>query len=189
MYATLLSDVRFHEVLLSIDRDLADTCRAEGCQDCGGPLHLARYSRKPRGRPCRLGPDHDKRFSFCCALDGCRSRETPPSLRFLGRRVYVAAIVVLIAILASGATDTRMERLAEVVRVDRRTVERWRTWWRATFPQTPFWRIARARFTPPIPTDALPGALLDRFAGDDGERRLLALLRFIAPIAGTTMRS
>jgi len=35
---------------------------------------------------------------FCCAVDGCRSRATPPSLRFLGRKVYLAAIVVLVAI-------------------------------------------------------------------------------------------
>ena len=130
MYATLLADTRVHELLLTIDRDLADTCRAEGCRACGGRLHSARYPRKPRGRPKtlagRLGPEHDRRFSFCCAVDGCRGRETPASLRFLGRRVYLAAIVVLIAILQNGATDARMERLSEIVRVDRRTVGRWR---------------------------------------------------------------
>ena len=74
MYATLLADARFHELLLTIDRDLADACRAAGCLACGGRLHLARYPRKPRGRPKtlagRLGPEHDLRFSFCCAIDG-----------------------------------------------------------------------------------------------------------------------
>ena len=55
MYATLLADTRFHELLLAIDRDLADSCRTEGCALCGGRLHSARYPRKPRGRPCRLG--------------------------------------------------------------------------------------------------------------------------------------
>ena len=129
MYAILLADIRFHDLLLACDRDLANTCRAEGCELCGGRLHSARYPRKPRGRACRLGPEHDLRLSFCCAVDGCRSRETPASLRFLGRRVYVAAIVVLIAILRHGATDARMARLSEVVSVDRRTVERWRPWW------------------------------------------------------------
>jgi hypothetical protein len=44
--------------------------------------------------PARLGREHDQRFSFCCAVDGCRSRATPPSLRFLGPKVYIAAIVV-----------------------------------------------------------------------------------------------
>ena len=185
MYATLLADTRFHELLLTIDRDLAATCRAEGCEHCGGPLHSARYNRKPRGRTCRLGPEHDKRFSFCCAVDGCRLRETPASLRFLGRRVYMAAIMVLIAILRDGVTDPRMERLSEVVSVDRRTLSRWRTWWRRTFTATPFWQIARAQFMPPVDQHRLPASLLDRFTGGVNEK-LIALLRFLGPITGGT---
>ncbi len=189
MYATLLADTRFHELLLTIDRDLADACRAEGCVQCGGRLHSARYPRKPRGRPKnlrgRLGPEHDKRISFCCAIDGCRSRETPASVRFLGRRVYVAAIVVLIAILQHGVTDARLERLSEVVNVDRRTVERWRSWWRRIFTATPFWRGARARFMPPVEHDKLPASLIERFTGEDSEA-LAALLRFIGPLTGGT---
>jgi hypothetical protein len=187
LYATLLADARVHELLLTIDRDLADSCRAEGCLACGGRLHSARYPRKPRGRPKtlagRLGPEHDQRFSFCCAVDGCRGRETPASLRFLGRRVYLAAIVVLIAILQNGATDARMARLSEVVSVDRRTIARWRRWWRDSFTATPFWRIARAEFMPPVDHDALPTALIERFAGD-GAEPLIALLRFLGPVTG-----
>lgn len=183
LYATLLADTRFHELLLTIDHELADACRAEGCAVCGGRLHSARYDRKPRGRACRLGPEHDKRFSFCCAVDGCRGRETPASLRFLGRRVYMAAIVVLIAILRHGVTDPRMERLSEVVGVDRRTLARWRGWWRDTFPATPFWRVARARFMPPLDHDNLPASLIERFTGEDAEP-LVALLRFLGPITG-----
>ena len=186
MYATLLADVHFHELLLAIDRDLAEACRDGGC-DCGGVLHSARYPRKPRGRPkavaCRLGREHDLRFSFCCAVDGCRGRETPPSVRFLGRRVYVAAIVLLIAILQSGVTDARMQRLNEIVSVDRRTIARWRQWWRKAFTETPFWRIARASFMPPLDHAALPTTLLDRFAGDAADR-LTALLRFLGPLSG-----
>ena len=183
MYATLLADTRFHDLLLACDRDLADDCRAEGCEVCGGRLHSARYLRKPRGRGCRLGPEHDQRFSFCCAVDGCRSRETPASLRFLGRRVYVAAIVVLIAILQHGATASRMERLSEAVRVDRRTAERWRRWWRDSFTATPFWQAARAQFMPPVDQVRLPAALLARFTGDEREQ-LVALLRFLGPVTG-----
>jgi hypothetical protein len=37
----------------------------------------------------QLGPEHNRRYSFCCAVDGCRSRATPPSLRFLGPKVSV----------------------------------------------------------------------------------------------------
>ncbi len=38
--------------LLSIDKDLAESTRQEGCS-CGGRLHCANYPRAPRG-----GPDH-----------------------------------------------------------------------------------------------------------------------------------
>jgi hypothetical protein len=186
MSATLLADVQFHELLLAIDRDLADACRAGGCR-CGGVLHAARYPRKPRGRPLavarRLGRDHDLRFSFCCAVDGCRSRDTPPSVRFLGRRVYIAAVVVLIAIFRNGADDRRLQRLAAVLPVDRRTVARWRRWWRDVFTATPFWRIARARFVPPVDVANLPAALLERFVGDETDR-IVALLRFLGPLTG-----
>ena len=138
MYATLLADARFHDLLLAIDRDLADAARAGGCGHCGGCLHSACFRRKPKGRLCRLGPEHDLRFSFCCAVDGCRARETPASVRFLGRRVFIAAVVVLITILQQGITDARLEGLGQAVRVDRRTVERWRRWWRDTFTAMPF---------------------------------------------------
>jgi hypothetical protein len=187
MYATMLGDVHFHELLLAIDRDLAEACRMEGCEHCGGRLHAARFPRKPRGRPkavaCKLGRDHDLRFSFCCAIEGCRGRETPPSLRFLGRRVYVAAIVVLMAILHNGVSDKRLERLAVVVAVDRRTAERWRRWWCDAFTATPFWGAARARFMPPLAHEQLPAALLARFAGEPADA-LVALLRFLGPITG-----
>jgi hypothetical protein len=35
-----------------------------------------------------------------------------------------------------------MRELTEVIGVDRRTVERWRTWWRDSFTTTPFWNSA-----------------------------------------------
>ncbi len=46
----------------------------------------------------------------------------------------------------AGVSDARLERLSEVVSVDRRTIARWRKWWRDTFTATPFWRMARAGF-------------------------------------------
>jgi hypothetical protein len=107
----------------------------------------------------------------------------PPSLRFLGRKVYLAAMVVLIAIMREGATAARMLQLSALVGVNRRTVERWRTWWRDSFTATPFWQVARAAFMPPVDLGRLPAALIERFAGDAADR-LVALLRFIAPITG-----
>jgi hypothetical protein len=183
LYRDLLADATFHHLLLACDADLAEATRGRRCSLCGGALHSASYPRKPRGRLCRLGAEHDRRFSFCCAIDGCRSRATPPSLRFLGRKVYLAAVVVVVAILHHGVTTSRIDRLSRAVSVDRRTVERWRVWWRERFPATPFWKIACATFMPPIDHQHLPASLLECFAGD-GADRLVALLRFIGPVTG-----
>jgi hypothetical protein len=87
--ATVLQDVRFHELLLRFDQDLAAAVRAGGCASCQAVLHSARYARKPRGVPEGLGPQYCQCLSLCCARDGCRQRATPPSLRFLGRKVYL----------------------------------------------------------------------------------------------------
>jgi hypothetical protein len=183
LYTTLLADARFHELLLAFDRDLADTARGAGCTLCGGVVHCAPYRRKPRGRACRLGPEHDQRFSFCCAIDACRKRKTPASLRFLGRKVYLAATVVLIAILSEGVTATRMRRLTSTIGVDPRTIARWRTWWRDTFAASRFWRKSCAAFMPPVDRGRLPAALIERFMGGATDR-LIGLLRFLAPITG-----
>lgn len=183
MYATLLGNATFQELILGFDQDIANKARRERCLRCRCVVHNARYRRKPRGRMCRLGEEHDWRFSFCCARDGCRKRKTPPSLRFLGRKVYVAAMVVLIAVMYEGATAARMRQLTELVGVDRRTVERWRMWWHEIFTASPFWQIARAAFMPPVDQGRLPASLIERFAGDIADR-LVALLRFLAPITG-----
>ena len=74
--------------LLSVDQDLAERTRQQPCP-CGGRLHRANYPRKPRGCDQDLPQDYDSRFSFCCDRDGCRKRITPPSVRFLGRKVSV----------------------------------------------------------------------------------------------------
>lgn len=170
--------------MFRIDVELADAVRSERCE-CGGRLHSARYPRKPR---CgvdlkQLDRGYGMRFSFCCDEDGCRRRRTPPSVRFLGRRVYLGAVVVLIATLAEGATPRRLRRLRQIVGdVSRRTVERWRRWWRESFPQTPFWREHRARFAPAIEAERLPTSLLERMPGTDANTRLIALLRLLTPI-------
>jgi hypothetical protein len=183
LYQSGISDTRFYSLLLDFDRDLAEHVRSAGCPLCRDVLHSARYWRKPRGRACSVGPEHDQRFSFCCARDGCRSRTTPPSLRFLGRKVYLATIVVLVSMMQHGVTEGRLERLNRVFDVNRRTVLRWLQWWRDAFTATAFWRNARAAFSPPVEQDRLPATLFERFR-DEGAERLIALLRFITPITG-----
>lgn len=180
MYLTWLADARLYEVLTRIDADLAETARQAGCRRCGAVVHRAPFPRKPRGGPATLGADYDRRHSFCCAVDGCRARRTPPSVRFLGRKVYLGAVVVLAAALRHGPTRTRVARLRALLGVDARTLARWRQWWRETFAVSRWWTAMRARFAPPVPTTALPEALLQRFVGESWQP-LVALLQCVAP--------
>jgi hypothetical protein len=180
LYLTWLADTRLYEALARIDADLAETTRQAGCRVCGEVLHSARFPRKPRGCPAALPAEYDRRHSFCCAIEGCRKRRTSPSVRFLGRKVYLGAVVVLATALHHGSTRLRAARLRELFGVDARTLARWRQWWRDTFAESPWWTAMRGRFVPPVPTTALPDALVRRFAGDRWES-LVALLRFVAP--------
>jgi hypothetical protein len=184
VYQAVLADANFHKQLLVFDRDLAAAARAARCWRCDGALHCGSYARKPRGAPAGLGQEYAERFSFCCAVDGCRKRTTPPSLRFLGRRVYLATVVTLVSALMLGTTPSRLARLSEVAGIDRRTLARWRSWWRSTFTDGPFASVAMAALIPPIHIAALPISLLDRFAGDLREQ-LIALLRFLGPLTGS----
>ena len=183
MYQAVLADAKFHEQLLVFDRDLAASARAARCWLCGGALHSASYDRKPRGCPGGSGQEYAERFSFCCAVNGCRKRTTPLSLRILGRRVYLATMVTLISAMQLGTTPSRLARLSVVAEIDRRTLARWRAWWRSTFSDSPFAAVARAAMATPIDIAGLPVSLLDRFAGDVREQ-LIALLRFLGPLTG-----
>ena len=82
---------------------------------------------------------------FCCDREGCRARVTPPSARFLGRRVYVAVVVTLAGACAQGLSGRRLSRVREELGLCRRTLERWLAWWRETVPETAWWRELRGR--------------------------------------------
>ena len=181
MWHALLRDTRFFALLTTLDQDLAEQMRTQGCS-CGGRLHRADYPRKPRGGPADLSPEQERRLSFCCAREGCRRRTTPPSLRFLGRRVYFGAVVVVVTTLVHGVTPRRAEALRREFGVDRRTLARWRQWWRAYFPSSAFWRQRRARFSPSVAVAGLPASLLERFAAAGQPAGLVSLLRFLAPV-------
>jgi len=102
------------------------------------------------------------------------------SVRFLGRRVYLALAVVLVSARRAGPTPAAA-RLGTQLGVARRTVARWGEWWREQFPLTPLWRAACARFMPPLPTQSLPGGLLERFTGAAHEA-LTRLLVWLSPV-------
>jgi hypothetical protein len=171
-----LADQYLFELQEKIDTDLTEKVREGGCLLCGGALHRSDYVRKPRG-----GPLWDSRFSLCCAREGCRKRHTPPSVRFLGRRVYVAVVVVLVSAMNLGLKPQRVQALRESLGVDRRTLARWRDWWLGHFVNSSFWRQARARFMPSLCQKTLPLSLCASFAVERRDR-LLDLLRFLSPI-------
>jgi hypothetical protein len=182
VWPNLLSDPSLYILLLRIDEDLYAQAQARGCPYCGAALHAAHYPRKPRGGPARLPESYDRRLSLCCSRDGCRRRTTPPSVRFLGRRVYLAAMLVLVSAMQHGPGRVRMAKLRELFGVSRWTVCRWRHWWREVFDQTRFWQEHRGRLREPPARSALPLSLLERFVGAELRERLVALLRFLSPL-------
>jgi hypothetical protein len=186
MSEALLTDLRFHRLLLAYDEDLAARARTGRCLRCGGALHSARYRRKPRGLPAGLGEEYRQRFSFCCAVRECRRRKTVMSLRFLGRKVHAAAILVLVSALTRGAPPAVRHRLQALVGASRRTITRWHRWWCETFVSTAFWQNARAGLATPVSTAALPASLLERFTGDPAAQ-LTGVLHFLTPLTGGVM--
>jgi hypothetical protein len=171
-----LADQKLWGLLEKVDGDLAEAARNGGCPRCGGKLHRSDYARKPRG-----GPDWDRRDSFCCDREGCRRRQTPGSVRFLGGRVYAGFIVVLVAAMLHGLKPERVQRIRETLGIDRRTLERWRQWWLTSFVSGAFWKAGRARFMPRLCEETLPWSLCGSFQVER-PGRLLDLLGFLVPI-------
>jgi len=177
----LLRDRKLYEWLERVDIDLAAKVQAEGCSDCGAKLHRGNYKRKPRGGVAEAVEGWVKRLSFCCSQEGCRKRKTPPSVRFLGRKVYLGVVVVLVAAMMHGLSAKRVERLRTALGMDRRTLQRWREWWAETFLKGDFWKTVRGRFRRRLNETIMPLSLIETF----GARRregMVKLLEFLAPI-------
>jgi hypothetical protein len=182
MYHELPRNASFWAFLFTIDQNLAEEARQKKCP-CGGCLHRANYPRKPRGGGEELPHEYRSRLSFCCEREGCRRRVTPPSVRFLGRKVYLGAIVILVAAMRQGPSPRRVRELSKLFGADRHTIARWRVFWSELFPQTPFWKAARGQLAPAVEIVALPLALVEAFyRTDDPWHDWGRLLEFLAPI-------
>jgi hypothetical protein len=104
------------------------------------------------------------RFSLCCGRDGCRRRVLPPSVRFWGRRVYWAPVVLLVSALRCGHRPAvTLERLKGLCGVWRSTVKRWQRYFQDIFPQSMGYRRLRGHVLSVAVPDQLPGALIRRF--------------------------
>ena len=123
----------FFEGLTAVDETIVARVAAAACPFCGGPLHRGDYPRKPRGGLVAVAAEaFRRRFSLCCGREGCRRRATPPSVRFLGRRVYVAAVVIVASVVALAAATASAVR--RVTGIAPRTARRWLQQWRGPFP-------------------------------------------------------
>jgi hypothetical protein len=104
-------------------------------------------------------------------------------VRFLGRKVYLGAVVVLVAAMQQGPSPRRVRELSELFDVDRCTIGRWRVFWREHFPNTPFWKAARGRLVPRADVAELPWGLLQAFLPSDCPKQGWGrLLEFLSPI-------
>ena len=167
------------QLLEEVDEELALKVQAARCSRCQSVVHRDNYQRKPRG-----GPEcWNSRLSFTCAEK--RHRNTPPSVRFLGPKVYIALVVVLVPALTHGISPQTARCLKGHIQVDRRTLKRWRQWWLESFVESSFWKMARAGFSAAIDTRILPASLCERFE-PQGEEGLVKLLRWLAPITTKT---
>lgn len=187
MYTKLISDPNFYSILLKFDEDLANKCWAKPCSHCGGKLNQAHYLRKPRGG--LLAPMEAKRFSFCCRERDCRRRQTAPSIRFLGPKVYLSVLITLITAMTQGDSSSRAAKIFAETGVSRKTLQRWRRWWREHVPTSSFWKEARGRFNRPVETSLLPMSLVNYFetTASDSSKYIIRLLQFIMPLGQRTL--
>jgi hypothetical protein len=81
---------------------------------------------------------------------------------FLGRRVYVSAVVVLASVLLQGPSPKRTGELQRLIGVSTRTLRRWLAWWRDAFPTSIVWRERRAALVPAVDDAILPYSLWER---------------------------
>lgn len=169
----------FFALLLESDEAVTRRVAAAGCPVCEGPLHRSDYNRKPRGALIApAGEAFVRRFSLCCGREGCRKRATPPSVRFLGRRVYLGAVVIVASMVV------RMLRAAKEIRqrtgVPARTTGRWLGWWQGPFLDTEVFVTICARLLG-VDIGRVPVSIVDRLAGTRTER-VGTMLELLSPL-------
>jgi hypothetical protein len=206
-----IAEDKFFALLEQEDARAAAAVKAVGCRHCGGRLDRADYPRKPRGGSmAAAGESLVRRISFCCAQEGCRRRATPPSLVFLGRKVYLGIVVVVASLLAltppkpppapspsippptpQGPVSLPPTASSSVPSSPappppRRTVRRWLSWFQTELPRTAFWQAARGRIWPPVVEQGLPRTLVERFVPDRSVcDALRSTLGFLSPLSTT----
>lgn len=113
------------------DEKIAEKVQEDTVCSCGGRLNRADYRRKVRG--LNFDCSEDKRISFCCSK--CRKRLTPPSLRFLWRKVFTLLSVTM-----------GFEEEGFLISKSKSTLKRWAGFWEAQLQQQSVFMSAMVGF-------------------------------------------
>jgi hypothetical protein len=152
MYHSSLIISSFWKTFPTLDTKIAqEFIKTAQCKKCGCCIfYQSDYPRKPRGFPEEIEkniPDifFSIRISYRCS--NCRKRITPPSIRYLGRKIYISVLILLASRLIEqgreaegiGITLKAIKAILEDF-VPARTVNRWLTWWQESVWQSPIWK-------------------------------------------------
>jgi len=183
MLIELLQKANLFSLLHRMDVDLARRHRQRGCPYCGGPLHQGNYPRKPRGAPDDLPEDYLLRLSLCCGREECRRRSLPPSVLFMGRRVYWGCVILVVMTLRQNRPDgISANQLKRLLGISRKTLIRWTAYFRDEFPFSGRWQRLRGKISSSVENSNLPGALVRFFLfnSESPEKGIAACLYALA---------
>ena len=155
------------------------------CPYCNGPLHFANYPRKPRGEPEGLPEECFIRFSLCCGKEGCRHRVTPPSCRFMDRRVYWHSVILVIVSVCQNKASG-IFKLSKLFGVSRNTINRWIIFYQDVFPSSRQWQMLRGLAPAFIKNNELPSNLVNFFLSvkSSAKDALVSCLKFLSRGSG-----
>lgn len=177
-------DINLIKEIYEKDKETAAKYHFSKCKKdkCFGIYHQANYGRKPRG----ITPEADEyfsfRFSFSCSV--CRLRFTCESVRFLGRKVYVAFFIMIILYPQVEEIQKKLIQLPPRT-LSAITVKRWFSWWDIIIPKSPIWKTLVGFLVANVDNLFLPIFLMQNFIQEysDFNKSLLMMLKFISPIS------
>ena len=183
MLPELLQKASLFHLLYRIDESLLKEEQAKACSYCCGSLYQSNYMRKPRGGPENIPDNYLLRFSLCCGNECCRKRTLPPSCRFMQRRVYWAAVIlVVMALRQNRENSVSAGKLERMFGISRNTLKSWFKYFREEFPVSEQWHRIRGLVAATVGNSELPGALLRFFirSSDNTEKALIRCLQFLS---------
>lgn len=96
-------------------------------------------------------------------------------------------MIVVTALVQQRAEGAGAGKIREMFGVSRLTLERWLSYFREFFPHSSVWQVLRSRFMPPVATDSIPLAVLERLGLCRGDPLgiVIRCVRLLSAGAGT----